>query len=109
MRIIAKMLIDTGGNPFDTILCLRATVEADYENKIFYVRGEQGQNSWGIHFAMKDGYTAEKPDVSGLSSGTKDGVVYWVSAKSRPATHDYFFSVVKGDKVTDTYRVVYII
>lgn len=109
MRFFSKMLTNISVSPFAEILCLRATVEADYAGKTFYVTGDPTQNSWGICFETKDGYVARKPDISGLSSGSKDGYVYWVSARSRPATHDYFFDVVKDGKITDTYRVVYIV
>ena len=109
MKIFAKLLVSKTCNPFAEIYGLRATIEVDYSAKIFYVKGETNQNSWGISFAFKPGYTADKPDVNGLSSGTKEGITYWVSARSRPATLDYFFDVRKNGIVTDTYRVVYII
>ena len=88
---------------------LRCTVEADYPSKTFYVTGDSGQYSWGVSFEFKNGYSADKPAVSGLSSGTKDGITYWVSAQSRPATHDYFFEVKKNGVVTDVYRIIFII
>ena len=109
MRILSKILTSLQINPFVEISGLRATVEADYNSKIFYVYGEPGQNSWGIAFVMKDGYVAERPTSIGLSTGNKDGYTYWVSTGNRPATTDYYFNVTKENTVIDTYRVVCVV
>ena len=109
MKIMAKPLLANELCPFFEILGLRATVEADYNNRVFYVTPEPNQNSWGISFTMREGYSSIRPSDIGLSVGNKDGYVYWVSSLTRPATHDYTFDVTKDGVVTDTYRVIYII
>ena len=108
MKIFAKMLAGRKVCPFAEVFGLRGTVDADYTNKVFYVTGDESQNSWGIAFVMKEGYTVERPNINGLSVGVKDGNTYWVSVRNRPLTHDYFFEVKKDGIVTETYRVVYI-
>lgn len=109
MKIYSKALVGRNEYPFEQVLTLRASVETDTKNNIFYVKADSTQNSWGIAFVTKNGYTAEKPNVEGLSTGTKSGIDYWVSARGRTATHDYCFDVKKGNTVTKSYRIIYII
>ena len=109
MKLFSKLLVSGKVNPFLEIYALRGSIVADFRENVFYVTGETTQNSWGIGFELRNGYTAEKPAVTGLSTGIKDGITYWVSARTRPATLDYYFDVKKNGVVTDTYRITYII
>ena len=108
MKILSKLLISNDICPFIEVVGLRATAEPDYNSKTIYLKCEEGQNSWGVAFVMKEGYLAERPSNIGLSLGSKNGYTFWVSSVNRPATLDYNFNVKKGDKVTHTYRIVYI-
>ncbi len=111
MRLLSKKLLTGGGyqNPFLEIHGLRCTVQADYLSKTFYLTVDNNYNSWGIGFELKGGFTAERPIVEGISLGIIDGIYYWVSARGRLATHDYFFEIKKNGVVADKYRIIYII
>ena len=107
MRNSVKLFANNMTGPFTAILFTRCSIVKDYKNNTFYLTPNPGERTWGVRFELKGDYTAQINGTNlGISHGTIDGKLGWISVLTRPLSFDYTFSIYKGKNLIDTYRVV---
>lgn len=110
MRNSAKLFTDNMTGPFTEILYTRCSISTDYKTNTFYLTPNPGERTWGVRFELRNGYTAQINGTNlGISHGTIDGKLAWMTVASRPLSLDYTFSIYKNRKLYDTYRVISVV